>query len=149
MGRKRKKWQPGPRRRRMKRSARVQSAVSWLKQYSGKNVLRAYCKHYGVDWRCAVTELKQLGIRLDPEYLEQREVTERQLADSRKRRRDAKIGEGSSGRWHEYDSPLEAYLAEDYAALHVMQCELNAHPQPRLEEFRKACHCRENARQIK
>lgn len=127
MGRKRKKKQSGPRRKRMKRSARVQSAVSWLKQYNGKNVLRGYCKHYGVDWRCAATELKQLGIELDPDYLKQREAAERQLANSRKRRREARTGEGPSEGWYEYDSPLEAYLAEDYAALYAMECELGTH----------------------
>ena len=34
----------------LKRPARLQSAASWLKQYSGKNVLRGYCKHFGGDW---------------------------------------------------------------------------------------------------
>ena len=127
MGRKRQKKQLGPRRKRMKRSARVQSAVSWLKQYSGKNVLRGYCKHYGVDWRCAATELKQLGIHLDPDYLRQREITEQQLANSRKQRCEAQIGEELPELWYEYNSPLEAYLTEDYAALHAMECELNTH----------------------
>jgi hypothetical protein len=125
MGRKRKKKQLGPRRKRMKRSARLQSARSWLKQYGGKNVLRGYCKHYGVDWRCAATELKQLGVHLDPEYLKKREVNERQPANSRKQRRAAQKGGESSDRWYDYDSPLEAYLAEDYAALNAMECELN------------------------
>ena len=111
----------------MTRSARTRSAVSWLKQYSGKNVLRGYCKSYGVDWRCAAIELKRLGIHLDPEYLEQREADERQLANSRKRRREAGAGEGLSEPWYEYGSPLEAYLAEDYAALYAMECELNTH----------------------
>ena len=40
------KRQLGPRRKRMTRSARMRAAVSWLKQFSGKNVLRGYCKHY-------------------------------------------------------------------------------------------------------
>jgi hypothetical protein len=124
MSRKQKKRQLGPRRKRMQRSVRVQSAMSWLKQYGGKNVLRAYCKQYGVDWRCAAIELKQMGVHLDPDYLKQREDTERQLADSRKQRRVAKIDEELSGGWYEYDSPLEAYLAEDYAALHAMECSL-------------------------
>lgn len=120
MGRKRKKKQLGPRRKRMKRSARLQSAASWLKQYDGKNVLRGYCKHFGVNWRCAAIELKQLGVHLDPEYLKQREGAEPQLAKSRQRRRAARNGEESSDTW--YDSPLEAYLAEDYAALYAMEC---------------------------
>ena len=127
MGRNRKKKQPGPRRQRMKRSARVLSAASWLKRYSGKNVLRGYCKHYGVNWRCAAIELKQLGIHLDPDYLKLREVTEQSLANSRMQRRETQIGEELPECWYEYDSHLEAYLAEDYAALHAMECELNTH----------------------
>lgn len=125
MGRRRKKKQLRPRRKRMKRPARLQSAVSWLKQYGGKNVLRGYCKNYGVDWRCAAIELKQLGIHLDPDYVKQREAAEVQLAISRKQRREAQRGEEPSDRWYDYDSPLEAYLAEDYAALRDMECELN------------------------
>ncbi|MFO7902549.1 MAG: hypothetical protein R6U98_07810 [Pirellulaceae bacterium] len=105
MGRKRKKKkQFGPRRKRMKRSARLQSATSWLKGYGGRNVLRGYCKHYGVDWRCAAVELKQLGVRLDPEYLRQREITEQELARSRQRRHAAKNAEESSDNWYDYDS---------------------------------------------
>ena len=50
MGHKRKKnIALPPRCKRMRRSARLQSAVSWLNQFSGKNVLRGYCKHYGDD----------------------------------------------------------------------------------------------------
>jgi hypothetical protein len=124
--RKRKKKQLGSRRKRMERSARVRSAVSWLKQFSGKNVLRGYCEHYGVDWRCGAIELKLLGIELDPDYLKQREVTEQKLANSRKQRRKAQTTEQMSERWYEHDSSLEAYLAEDYAALYAMECEFNS-----------------------
>lgn len=134
MGRKRKKKQLGPRRKRMTRSARVRSAVSWLKRYSGKNVRRGYCKHYGVDWRCAATELKQLAIHLDPDYLKRREATERQLANSPKQRREARIGEEPSELWCEYNSPPEAYLTEDYAALHAMECKLNTHEDDRGQQ---------------
>ena len=111
----------------MKRSARMQAAVSWLKRYSGKHVLKGYCRHYGVDWRCAAFELKQLGIHLDPDYLKQRVVTEQQLAESREQCREAQIRDEPSERWYDYDSPLEAYLAEDYEVLYAMECELNKH----------------------
>ena len=127
MGRKRKKKPLPPRTRRMKRSGRLQSAASWLKQYGGRNVLRGYCKRYGVDWRCAAIELKQLGVHLDPDYLERREVTERELANSRKQRREARMAEELPESWYEYGSPLEAYLAEDYAALYDMECKLDTH----------------------
>lgn len=127
MGRTRKKKKPlPPRRKRMKRTARLQSAVHWLKQYSGKNILRGYCKHFGVDWRCAAAELKQLGVKLDPNYLRQREVTEQQVSATRKKRREVQPATALPESWHEYSSPLEAYLAEDYAALYGMECERDA-----------------------
>ncbi|MBN2295288.1 MAG: hypothetical protein JXM70_22850 [Pirellulales bacterium] len=124
MGRKRKKKPLPPRCKRMKRPGRLQSGKLWLKKYSGKNVLRGYCKHYGVDWRCALIELKQLGIHFDPKYIQQREVTEQQRAKSRKKRRHARSAGEPFESWYDYDygSPWEAYLAEDYAALHDMEC---------------------------
>ena len=64
----------------------------------------------------------------DPDYLKRREITEQQLAISRKKRREARTEDDLSDRWYdEYDSPLEAYLAEDYAALHAMECERDSH----------------------
>ena len=54
--------------KRMKRAARLKYAPSWLKSYSGKRVLAAYRKHFGVDWPCTFKELEILGVRVDPEY---------------------------------------------------------------------------------
>jgi hypothetical protein len=128
MGRKRKKKKAlSPRSKRMKRPARLKSAVSWLTKFSGKNVLRGYCKHFGVDWRCAAIELKRLGVQLDPDYLQERERTEKDLAAHRKKRREAQVAESASQRWYDYEMPLEAHLAEDYAALYDLECQLNAH----------------------
>jgi hypothetical protein len=129
MGRKRKKKNKAlsPRCKRMKRPARLMSAVSWLEKFSGKNVLRGYCKHFGVDWRCAAIELKRLGVQLDPDYLQRRERTEKDLAANRKRRREAHVAESASQRWYDYETPFEAYLAEDYAALHDLECQLDDH----------------------
>ena len=112
-----------PRAKRMKRSARLQSAVSWLKQFEGNNVLRSYCKHYGVDWRCAAIELRQLGIQLDPDYRNRREQSERQVINERRRRREARASENPLHGPIEYESLLDAYLAKDFAALHAMECQ--------------------------
>mgnify|MGYP006969420567 CR=1 FL=1 len=112
-----------PRAKRMKRSARLQSAVSWLKSFKGNNVLRGYCKHFGVDWRCAAIELRQLGVPLDSAYLNQREQSERQLVDERRRRRNTRAEQDSLPGPLEYESLLDAYLAGDFAALHVLECE--------------------------
>jgi len=112
-----------PRAKRMNRSARMQSAVSWLKQFKGKNVVRGYCRQYGVDWRCAASELRQLGVTLDPGYLNQRQQSERQVINTRRQRRLARAGEDSRDNSVEYASMLDAYLPTDFSALYAMECE--------------------------
>lgn len=107
----------------MNRPARLQSAVAWLKEFDGKHVLRSYCKRYGVDWRCAPVELQQLGIKLDADYLEVRERSERQLILGRRQRRDDRNAEPLSQDSIGYESLLDAYLAGDFPALHAMECE--------------------------
>jgi len=69
MAKKRKQNQP-PRRKRMKRPQRLESAKSWLETYEGNNVVKAYRKRYGVDYNCAFTELEMLGVPIDPDYKE-------------------------------------------------------------------------------
>jgi len=49
---------------------RLASASSWLPKYSGKNIIRGYRKHYGVDIRCAVNELSLLRVPLDEAYVQ-------------------------------------------------------------------------------
>ena len=123
MSRKRKTKHGVPRAKQMKRSARLQSAVSWLKEFEGKNVLRSYCRRFGVDWRCAVLELGRLGIEVDPAYLSQRQQSERQLVSTRRRHREARASEEAPPAPIEYESLFDAYLAKDFAALHAMECE--------------------------
>jgi hypothetical protein len=123
MARKRKNKHGVPRAKRMKRCARLQSAVSWLRKFESNNVLRSYCKNFGVDWRCAAIELTQLGIQIDRDYLEQRQESERQVINERRRRREARTSENPLLTPIEYESLFDAYLAEDFAALHAMECE--------------------------
>jgi len=52
----------------MNRSARLQSARSWLKTYNGKNIAAGYRRHFAVDWSCAFKELEMLGVRIDAAY---------------------------------------------------------------------------------
>ena|SRR3984893_3828570 len=68
MPKKRKQKALPPRVTRMDRSARLQSARTWLKTYKGKNIAAGYRKHFAVDWVCALTELEILGVRLDSGY---------------------------------------------------------------------------------
>jgi len=64
-----------PRRKRMSRQARLASARSWLKKFSGKNVVRSYANWFGVDLLCAVKELYLCGITLEPAYVAQLKTT--------------------------------------------------------------------------
>ncbi len=59
-----------PRRLRMKRRQRLDAAGAWLPKYEGKNIVRGYRKHFGVDYVCAFIELDMLGVKIDPVYKE-------------------------------------------------------------------------------
>lgn len=95
MAKKRKQNQP-PRRKRMKRPQRLESAKSWLATYEGNNVVKAYRKRYGADHNCAFTELEMLGVLIDPDYKErvlesvdaQAAVKKQERARERARRAD-------------------------------------------------------------
>jgi hypothetical protein len=63
MARKKKQNLP-PRRKRMKRPQRLESAKGWLETYEGDKVVKAYRKRYGVDFETAFTELALLGVSM-------------------------------------------------------------------------------------
>jgi len=116
---KRKKPLP-PRGKRMNRQGRLASARSWLPKYSGKNVLKGYCRHFGVDWRCASVELAMLGVKVDPAYLALRETTE---AEKRRQHIERKQQQETreNSQWNPYTDPFAAYLASDFASLHDLE----------------------------
>ncbi len=67
MGKKRKAH--GPRRKRMCKPARLESAraTHWVENYTGKNIVRGYRNWYGVDEMAAVIELRELGVPIPAE----------------------------------------------------------------------------------
>jgi hypothetical protein len=52
----------------MRRPARLMAAVKWRAGYGGKNIVRGYARWFGIDLVCAITELRMLGVAVDPEY---------------------------------------------------------------------------------
>ena len=78
-----------PRRLRMTRAGRLQSAqaTNWVANYRGANIVRGYRKWFGVDWLCAITELRLLGVTVDHEYESQLRRTVEGLAASRQRKK--------------------------------------------------------------
>jgi len=68
--RKKKKNSKGPRQHRMNREQRLCSArdTDWIHKYAGNSIVNGYRKKYGVDILCAITELRNLGVVIDPKY---------------------------------------------------------------------------------
>jgi len=87
MGKRKKNRNLGPRRKRMRRPARLLAAVKWRAGYGGKNIVHGYARWFGVDLICAITELRMLGVAVDPEYEAQLRQATAARAASRARRR--------------------------------------------------------------
>ena len=53
------------------RSRRLELAPTWVAAYSGKpnTIIKKYRSYFHVDWECAITELCELGVEIDPQYL--------------------------------------------------------------------------------
>ena len=58
-----------PRRKRMKRPARLAhaKAKNWPETYNGKNLIKGYAKWFAVDLLCALLELRMLGVEISAE----------------------------------------------------------------------------------
>jgi len=71
-----KKTSNTPRRKRMNRKSRLQSATKWLDTYQGNNIVRGYSRRYGINMLTAAIELKMLGKDITSEYLDQLKAAE-------------------------------------------------------------------------
>ena len=67
------------------------AAVKWRAGYGGKNIVRGYARWFGVDLICAITELRMLGVTVDPVYEAQLRLTIAARAKWRARRRAEKL----------------------------------------------------------
>lgn len=76
-----------PRRKRMQRPARLQSAKHWIPTYGGGNIVKGYKNWFGVDLVCAIKELRMLGVKLDEQYvLQALKGHENAIADRQKKK---------------------------------------------------------------
>ncbi len=53
------------------RNRRLSLGRSWIKTYTGKNLVKGYSKKYCVGKLCAVKELRMLGVEVSEEYEKQ------------------------------------------------------------------------------
>ncbi|MEO8702757.1 MAG: hypothetical protein ABI867_22120 [Kofleriaceae bacterium] len=91
MGRRKKNRNLGPRRKRMRRPARLQAAVKWRSGYGGKNIVRGYARWFGVDLVCAIVELRMLGVAIEAGYELHIRRSNEVRAEARARWRAAKL----------------------------------------------------------
>jgi len=79
-----------PRRKRMQRSARLQSAKHWISTYNGGNIVKGYKKWFSVDLVCAIKELRMLGVTLDEQYVLQALQSNENTIEDRQKKKAAK-----------------------------------------------------------
>lgn len=72
----------------MKKDGRLQSATKWIKEYSGKNIVKGYAKWYGTSKLQAVRELQLLGIVIDEEYINQLKICEENVIKRNREKRE-------------------------------------------------------------
>src|SRR5699024_9427560 len=85
MGKRKGKKSKAPRHKRLKRPQRLQAAVHWIPKYEGKNLVRGYGKHFGVDKLCAVTKLEMLGYSYSKLYKQKLRDDEMRKANKKKK----------------------------------------------------------------
>jgi len=73
----------------MRRQARLDSAKAtrWVDKFQGKNLVRGYSKWFGVDFLCAVKELRLLGLPIDAKREDQLRQTMAGRAAARRARK--------------------------------------------------------------
>ncbi len=76
----------GPRRKRMKRPQRLQSAKHRIPTYSGKNIIKGYRNWFGVDFSCAVQELRMLDAKLNEAYVSKILENKKREIEAKKRK---------------------------------------------------------------
>ena len=87
-----------PRRKRMTREQRLQSAKStdFLSKHMAKDMVRHYARWYGVDLLCAIAELRQLGLEISPEREDAAKISlQNRLELKRKTRKESSLAETS------------------------------------------------------
>lgn len=96
----------GPKRKRMSRRCRLNSAKKWVVSCKAKNIAKAYRKWYGVDYQCAFTELEMIGVKIDPQYKQQvLNSVESQRINKLKKKQEKEVD------WFEDSDENFAYIA--------------------------------------
>src|SRR5690554_6025388 len=83
------------------RELRVRTAKTWIKSYTGNNIVKGYSKKYNVDMLCAVKELRMIGVDITEEY---ENKLKQSLETLRKERLSSKLERDNEERARGFDS---------------------------------------------
>ena len=89
---KKKKKSNTPKRKKLKQSARLQSAKNWILKYEGEHIVRGYKNWFGVDELCALLELKKLGIEISEDRIKEARIKLERIKEIRKKQKEEKKG---------------------------------------------------------
>ncbi|WP_106496380.1 hypothetical protein [Lentibacillus sp. Marseille-P4043] len=109
MGKRKKNKAKGPRHKRLNRKGRLQAAEHWIPTYVGKNIVKGYAKHFGVDKLCAVAELEMLGYTFSENYTQQLKDEQNQKQRAAEKRKAAKEMENTF--WDDDSDETFAFIA--------------------------------------
>ena len=79
-----------PRRKRYVQKVRLTKAPEFIKNYTGKNLIKGYAKHFGVDKLCAIKELELSGVIILEEYKKQVINSHTRLVEERRKKKEKK-----------------------------------------------------------
>jgi glutamate/tyrosine decarboxylase-like PLP-dependent enzyme len=108
----------------MNRQGRIQSAQTWTRQYTGKNIIKGYAKHFGVSKVCAALELKMIGIPIEETETTKLKAAEQAIAKQRQQKRRIRqtCEEGDGSVWEEFEETPLIYNGSDAHA--CRECEI-------------------------
>ena len=78
------------RQKKLSGEGRLKAGKSWIKIYEGKDIVKAYSKHFAVDLFCAVKELKLLGIEISEEYIGKLKIRQENITRQKAREKELK-----------------------------------------------------------
>ena len=72
---------------------RLRMAVDWLPTYNGTKIVKGYRKKFAVGILTAISDLQELGVKLDPGYVARVEVSEKQRLSNLQEKKQEKLME--------------------------------------------------------
>lgn len=83
-----------PKRKRLTKQARLNTARSWIEEYQGKHIISGYAKWFGVDKISAIAELTAIGVMIPDDLKNQIiESINSRIEEKKRKKEKAKIME--------------------------------------------------------